>query len=72
MFRHFSLRGMQAAIAAVKAALAAEGKPTPIIQMPEELIRKRRKGMSAKSGYAKQRGAKFRGYKYRRPQEPKT
>lgn len=53
MFEHFSLRGIRAAVSALKKALAAEGKELPLIGTPAMLQGKRRNGMSAKSAWAR-------------------
>lgn len=67
MFEHYSLRGIKAAIAALKAAAAEVGKEIRPIPLPALLVGKRRRGMSAKSAYARARGAKFRGYRNKYP-----
>lgn len=66
MFEHFSLRGIRAAVAAIRAAADKAGQPMRPIPLPAMLDGKRRNGMSAKSAYARARGAKFRNRKFPR------
>lgn len=62
MFAHYSLRGVLAAIRAVRALAAKAGKAIKPIALPPSLQGNRggtkpRRGMSAKSGYARWRSA---------------
>lgn len=89
MFRHYSLRGITAAMRALDALIAqalernivvdgdngreeAEklAKARANMELPIELRGKRRKGMSAKSGYARWRGTAHRGQRFARATGP--
>lgn len=83
MYQHFSLRSIRAAMSAVQAfiartaesgdeklkAEAAELLKKPV-EMPASLQGKTRRGMSASSGYARWRGARFRTVRLGRPTGP--
>jgi hypothetical protein len=79
MFRHYSLHGIEIALHRIdwliaKALTAEEAEPLrkarADIKMPEELIGKRRRGMSAKSPYARYRGARKRSTRLARATGP--
>jgi len=72
MFEHFSLRGIRAAVSAMKKALAEAGQEMKPVGTPAMLQGKKRWGMSAKSPYARARGARFRGYRNKSAHGPGT
>lgn len=55
MFTHYSLRGVRAAVAAVRALAAKAGRVIRPMALPDTLKGKRRQGMSAKSPYGRYR-----------------
>lgn len=55
MYGHYSLRGLRAAIKAVVALAAKAGRTIRPVPLPEELARKKRQGMSARSPYGRYR-----------------